>query len=287
MQVIAQIINGLSIGSGLAIMGVGLTYTLGLARIFNFAYGTFFVVAAYAIIKIESAWGADFWLAAIAGLIAAAVAGVLFTALFIFPTLKRGGITVMMATLGADIALTNLLQEVFGANVQSVSSPLVGVHLLSSAQIEFSAQDLASVAAAVGITAAVSWYLHRTTSGYRLRAAAENSDLAAASGVNVRRMYLLAVTVGIAIVGVGAVFYAPLTVLTNTSGTAMLLIAFGVVAIAGVGRLWGAFAVGLAYGVFQSLFVQYVNGTLATVALYAGLIVLLAFRPRGLFGEYS
>jgi branched-chain amino acid transport system permease protein len=282
---LSELISGIILGSAYGTIAVGLTYTLGLARIFNFAYGTFYVFAAFAIIKFNSAPG-GYLTASILAILAVAVGGVAFAVVIIFPTLRRGGLTVMVATLGVDIALTNYAQDLFGPQTQFVSSPLTQDNIHISGLL-VNAQDILTVVGAFAITGALSWFILKTKRGAQLRAAAENSDLAAASGINIRQSYTLAVIIGILVAALGAVFYAPLTVVTTTSGDQLLLIAFAVIAFAGVGRLWGALVVGIAIGVFDSLFVAYVNATLAEVIVYLGLILLLIVKPRGIFGGYA
>lgn len=285
MLFISQLVNGIITGSGYSIVAVGLTYTLGLAQIFNFAYGAFYVLAAYNIIDFVGGVH-NYYLASALGIATVGLSGAIFALLVIFPTLKRAGLTVMVATLGIDIALTNLMQRLFGSQVQSIDSPLTQQRLVTG-RIVVNTQDLITVVGAVVLTGFLSWFVLHTRPGSRLRAAAENPDLAASSGVDVRKMYLLAVVIGIMIAGFGAALYAPLTVVTTSSGDTILLIAFATIAFAGVGRLWGALLVGMGLGVFESLFVQYINSTLAEVAIYGGLIALLAVRPRGLFGGYA
>jgi branched-chain amino acid transport system permease protein len=283
---LSQLLNGIVTGSGYGIVAVGLTYTLGLARIFNFAYGTFYVFAAYVAIKLSPVAAGGYVLASLIAVLAVATGGIIFAIVVVFPSIRRSDLAVMIATLGVDIALTNVGQKIFGANTEALNSPLTN-HLIRLGGQKISAQGILTVVASFALTGALSWFILKTRRGTQLRAAAEHSELAAASGINVSVNYILAVVIGIVVAALGAVLYAPLTVVTSSSGNDILLISFAVIALAGVGQLWGALAVGFGVGIFESLFVGYVNSTYPDVVVYLLLILVLLVRPRGLFRGHA
>jgi branched-chain amino acid transport system permease protein len=283
---LSQLLNGIVTGSGYGIVAVGLTYTLGLARIFNFAYGTFYVFAAYVAIKLSPVAAGGYVLASLIAVLAIATGGIIFAIVVVFPSIRRSDLAVMIATLGVDIALTNVGQKIFGANTEALNSPLTN-HLIRLGGHKVSAQGILTVVASFALTGFLSWFILKTRRGTQLRAAAEHSELAAASGINVSVNYILAVVIGIVVAALGAVLYAPLTVVTSSSGNDILLISFAVIALAGVGQLWGALAVGFGVGIFESLFVGYVNSTYPDVVVYLLLILVLLVRPRGLFRGHA
>lgn len=283
---LSQLLNGIVTGSGYGIVAVGLTYTLGLARIFNFAYGTFYVFAAYIAIRLSPVSVGGYLLAALIAVVAVAAGGIVFAIAVVFPSIRRSDLAVMIATLGVDIALTNVGQKIFGANTEALNSPLTGDIIRLGGQ-KISAQGILTIVAAIVLTGVLSWFILKTRRGTQLRAAAEQPELAAASGMNISANYILAVVIGIVISALGAVLYAPLTVVTSSSGNDILLISFAIIALAGVGQLWGALAVGFGVGIFESLFVGYVNSTYPDVVVYLLLILVLLVRPRGLFHGHA
>jgi len=284
-----QLVNGLIVGSGYGLVAVGLNYTLGLARVFNFAYGAFYAWAAYAGIAIGGAlaWGGhvNYVAVCLLTLIVMAVIAALFAVGVVFPAITRSDMTVMVATLGVSIAMPNLAQMLFGSDATSLPSSLTqhNIHLDS---VRINAQGLVSIVAALVFTTALVLFNNGTRIGTRLRAAAENRELAAASGVNVSLSHVVAVVVGIIVATIACVSFSPLTVVTTTMGNQVLIVAFAAIAMAGIGRLWGALIVGFGIGVFEAMFVAYVNPTYSSVAIYAALILLLLVRPKGLFGGH-
>jgi branched-chain amino acid transport system permease protein len=218
--------------------------------------------------------------------VAVAIGGIVFAVAVVFPSIRRSDLAVMIATLGVDIALTNVGQKLFGANTEALNSPLTNDQIkLGSHQI--SAQGVLTIVASIVLTGLLSWFILRTRRGTQLRAAAEHGELAAASGMNISRNYILAVVIGIVVAAFGAILYAPLTVVTSSSGNDILLISFAIIALAGVGQLWGALIVGFGVGIFESLFVGYVNSTYPDVVVYLVLILVLLARPRGLFRGHA
>ncbi len=285
-MLLEQIVNGLSNGAEFALVAVGLTYTLGLARIFNFAYGAFYTLAAFLAISVATHSSIGYLGAVLLGLAGALVVGAFVAIVVVFPAIRRSDMTVMIATLGVSIAMANLGQKFFGSQIQSLPSPLIGLRF-SIAGAAVNGQQVLALVATLLVTGALTIVLARTRLGWRLRAAGENRELAEASGINALLTYTVAVVIGIGIAAIAAVVYSPLSIVTTGTGDHVLLLAFAVIAIAGVGRLWGAVIVALGIGIFESLFVAYVNAGYADLIVYAFLVVLLVVRPRGLLGGYE
>lgn len=279
---LGQTISGIVAGGGYAVVAVGLSYTLGLARVMNFAFGTFYMLAAFVVTFLMTRWSLPF---ALAGLLTVAVAialGWAFGRGVVLPAMRISPAAVMIATLGMGVALTNLAQAAFGADVSFIASPLMDTtYRLGSAVV--SLQALVCVIAAPVITAMLSLFMNRTVLGQRIRATAEFPELASATGFNVPAIQVLAVVIGIVLAAVAAMLYAPVGVIYVLMGDEILLKAFAVTALAGVGRIWGALSVAFLVGIFEAWVGAFVSTAYSTAAIYGLLILALIFFPRGFF----
>lgn len=277
-----QIVTGLVAGGGYAVVGVGLSYTLGLARIMNFAFGTFYMLTAFVTFFLISRYSFSYAVAGTVALLLIALWAAIFSWAVVVPTMKISEPAVMIATLGIGVALTNLAQAVFGANVAFINTPFMDITWrLGSAAV--TAQSVIVLAAAPIIALAVAMFMNRTLVGQQIRAAADAPSLASATGMNVPLIQGLAVTIGIVLAAVAAILYAPVGVISVFMGNDVLLKSFAITALAGMGRIWGVVFVALAIGVFEALFGAFVNTAYSTAAIYALLVVALILFPRGIF----
>jgi branched-chain amino acid transport system permease protein len=280
-----QVVGGIVAGAGYAVVAVGLSYTLGLARVMNFAFGTFYMLAAFIAAFLITRYSFSYPLAAIGAVGISCVAGWLFGRLVVLPSIRISEAAVMIATLGVGVVLTNLAQVAFGAEVAFITTPYLStIYHIGTATV--TAQAVIVVIAAPLLTAALSLFMDRTILGRRIKAAAESPDLASATGLNVPLIQTIAVMVGIALAATAAVLYAPVGVIWVYMGDSALLTAFTVTALAGIGRIWGALIVAFGVGIFESLVSGYVPGGYSTAAIYALLVVALIFFPRGLFSGH-
>jgi branched-chain amino acid transport system permease protein len=282
---VSQVIVGLVSGAGYAVVAVGISYTLGLARVMNFAYGTFYTIAAYLCMLSINYFGVPYLLAAAAAVVTVALLGLAFSYCVILPSMKVSDPTVMIATLGAGAAITSAAQWMFGADVAFVPSPFLN-HSYRIAVASVTQQSLLIVVAAPVLTIGMALFMSHTVIGRRIVAVAEAPTLAAATGVNTPHVQALAATIGILLAAIASVLYSPTGVITVFAGDEVLLKSFAIAALAGIGRLQGALVTGLFIGLFEAMFSTFANLAYSTGATYALLVLTLIFFPRGLFRGY-
>lgn len=277
-----QIVTGLVTGGGYAVVAIGLSYTLGLARVMNFAFGSFYMLGAFIAAFLIAQFQLPYVAAGMVTLIVIAILGWVFSRVVVISAMKISEAAVMIATLGVSVAIANLAQAVFGADVSYIPTPSINV-LYHFGSATVTQQAIIVLVAAPVIAAVVSSLMSRTILGTRIRAAAEAPALAAVTGVNVPQVQMIAVVIGIVLAALAALLYAPVTVISVFMGDEILLKAFAITALAGIGQLWGALAVALGIGIFESLFTTYVDPSYSTAAIYALLVLTLAVLPRGIF----
>jgi branched-chain amino acid transport system permease protein len=287
VQFVQQSINGLSVGSVYALLGLGVTLLWGTLRLLNFAHAQFIT---WGVFGVTFALNSElpFWVAVLTGVGAGMGVAVILDRLVVGPLLKRGAseFGFVTATIGFGLA--------FGAIIQWRSHGLeVGFprqHLPSGAyhwgslivpQLQILTLGV-SIVAALALIAGLNW----THLGRSFRTVAYSSEIAELLGVNSRMIYTFAFAVSGALAAIGGIFVASDTsVISYGFGDNMLLTAFAVVILGGLGSPKGALVGGLALGLAEVYTTAYVSATFRAAVAYIVIIVVLMIRPQGLFGE--
>ena len=191
-QVLIQLLNGLFVGASLALVAAGLALLFGVLHIINFAQGDFYMLGGYATYFILAATG-NFVLGVVLGSLIVAVAGGLLLAGIIWPLLQKQPVLILLATLGLSLILQQGATTILGGDVKIIQPPLnIAVPL---GPVRYPAYDLVVVAAGIVILLLGYFALQYTRYGIWLRAVAQNRPMAAALGVPVPRVYILALAV--------------------------------------------------------------------------------------------
>ena len=284
MDVLIQLlINGIMLGSMYAIISVGLTLIFGVVRVVNFAHGEFLMVGMYAVYLLFAKLGVHPYVAAVPVVILLFLLGVVVQRFVIQPLLNADEHIQIFATVGLSTALVNLALMVFGADLYSVSAPdlrqslRVGTYTVLVGQV---VMFVASLALVIGLHA----FMQTTALGRAIRATAQNRTAALLMGVRVDRIYIISFGLGAACVGLAAALVSPLFPATPTVGTYFVLTAFVVVVLGGMRSMYGAFLGAMIIGLVDSLSAYYIAPDLKEVVYFAIFILILIFKPTGLFG---
>ena len=278
-----QLLQGLIVGGAYAIAAVGLTYTIGISRIINFSYGTMYMLGAILIASFGtlSTSGLGYSIAVLLTILAIAIVGAIVARLVII-RLVADPDAVIIGTLAIDVIIVNLSLMFFGSNTVLVDTPLTA-QVIKVLGTTVTAQQLLIVAVAPIATLGLALFMRHTRRGSHIRAVAQEPALAGVSGVNVKGTYVAAILVGVLMAGALGALNAPNIVPTVFVGGAFFLKAFTIAALAGLGQLWGALALGFATGIAEVLLSVNVTGAYTPAVIYLVLIVALVFFPRGLF----
>lgn len=284
MDILIQlIVNGLLLGGAYAIISIGLTLIFGVVRVVNFAHGELLMVAMYGTYLLAHHLGWHPYVSVVPIALILFGLGALMQRAIIQPLLNADGHIQIFATVGVSTALMNLALLVFGADVFSTSVEfgtdtwLVGPVALGSGQFF-------TLLVAIVLVVGMHWFMSHTYTGRAFRAVAQNRDAAALMGVNVPVIYILVFAIGSAFVGVAGAMLTPQYPVFPTIGTYFVLTAFVIVVLGGMGSLVGAFAGSMLIGLVDSLAGYYIAPDLKEVVYFAIFILILAFRPTGLFG---
>lgn len=278
-QVLLQLLNGLMVGSSLALVAAGLALLFGVLHIINFAQGDFFMMGGYGVWFFLGVTH-NYVLAMVLGTLVVAIFGGLLLTAIIWPLLQRSQVLVLLATLGLSLILEQLATNVMGGDNKIVPPPL-GV-AVPIGPIIYPAYYLVVIAAGMAILAGGYFALKYTRYGIWLRAVAQNRPMAAALGVPVPRVYMLAFMVSAGLAAMAGGLLLPVQSVSPTIGADIIQNAFIVVVAGGLGNFRGAAVVALLVGEFDSLgqLIPNIKPSLLTLILFGLVIVLLMVRAQ-------
>jgi neutral amino acid transport system permease protein len=283
------IVNGLITGSILALAAVGATLIFGIQRIPNFAQGDFLTIGAYAAFVVNVVIGQHLVFAAVGAMAAVAVFAVAAHFVLFRPLRDRGTVAIALVSVGLGLLIRNVIAIVAGPQVRSFNVNQSEVVTLGT--IRLSPGQAIAVAVALVVAPLVALFLARTPLGKQMRAVADNRDLAAVAGIDIERMavyvwILAGALAGLAgvMLGLGQGAFDP------NMGLGPLFLIFTAVVLGGIGSAYGALVAGLVLGLAMELstwdaLFGGLDSKYKPVLAFAVLILLLLYRPQGLFGK--
>ena len=276
-QIILQLLNGLVVGSSLALVASGLALLFGVMHIINFAQGDFFMLGGYAVYFMLGLTH-NYLAAVILGTLLVAVLGGALLSAIVWPLLHRSQVLILLATLGLSLILQQSAVNFLGGDNKLVPPPLsAGVPL---GPIIYPAYYLVVIAAGMLVLLLGYVALQYTRYGIWLRAVAQNRPMAASLGVPVPRVYILAFVVCSGLAALAGGLLLPLYSVYPTVGADVTLPAFIIVVAGGLGNFRGAAIVSLLVGEVQSLGSLVLKPSVLQVVLFALVILLLMVRSR-------
>jgi branched-chain amino acid transport system permease protein len=286
------LINGLTVGSFLALIALGYTMIYGIIRLINFAHGDVFMIGAFVGYAVVSTVVAQHWpialiiiVAMLAGMAATGVLGVVIERVAYQPLLNKPRLAILISALGVSLALEEGARIQFGAGFSSYPSVLpttgfsIGGAYASYAQVGI-------FVLSVLMMLALHLFVQRTPAGTAMRALAMDRDAARLMGINVERTIMLTFLLGSVLAGAAGVMQGLYYVQINfIMGFAIGLRAFTAAVLGGIGNLPGAMVAGFLIGLIESFSDGYISSNWSDAVIFGVLIAVLIFKPTGLFGE--
>ena len=288
-NVLAVVIDGIIYASWLFLIAAGLTIVYGVMRILNIAHGSLYALGAYAAASLTRAWlsggHAPLGSYAMLGLAALGVGLVLGPAIeegLLRFNYGRDEIVLLLITYALFLILEDAVKLVWGVESYFVWEPYGLLGNIEIGSLSYPVYSALIVGVAVAIGLALRWGLYRTRYGKLLTAVIHDREISAALGINVRGIYLATFTVGTMLAAIGGALTAPTVSVVPGMGVEVIVLAFAVVVIGGLGSMPGAALGSLVVGLVRSAAVHY-RPELELFSIYAVMACVLAFRPRGLF----
>jgi branched-chain amino acid transport system permease protein len=284
--VLQGVVSGLLFGGVYSLMAVGLTLIFGVMRVVNFAHGDMMVWGMYLAYMLATRAGVDPYVGFVVCAGALFALGVLVQRGLVDRIVDAPHEMQILLMLGVALVLENVALVAFGPEPTRVHSPLAAAALWLG-PVFVDVARLVTFMVAVALTLALWAFLFKTDLGRTIRAAADNPYGALVIGTDVRRVYAVAFGVGAACVGAAGALVAPILPFQPPTGLSLSVASFNIVIIGGMGSLLGAFVGGLLVSLAESLGAVFLKPSLKELFSFSLLIVILLFRPAGLFGRRS
>ncbi len=297
---IEQLLNGLQSGLMLFLMAAGLTLVFGVMGLINLAHGSLYMVGAFACAGVAAATG-SFWLGLAASIAAAAAAGAIVEVAVIRRLYARDHLDQVLATFALILIFSEGTRWLYGSFPLYLNVPpsLSGSVTLPGG-IQYSLFRLAIIGAGLAVAAGLFLLIGKTRIGVQVRAGEADREMIAALGVDIRRLYTLVFALGAALAGMAGALVGTIQSVQVGMGEPVLILAFVVIVIGGIGSIKGALIGALLVGVTDTmgrvllpsafaLFMETSAATsmgaaLASMAIYILMAMVLIVKPGGLFG---
>jgi branched-chain amino acid transport system permease protein len=288
-NLLAVLADGVIYASWLFIIAAGLTLIYGVMRILNMAHGSLYALGAYAAASL-----AGYWLRsgrAPMGSYAMLILAAVLVGLVMGPLIERGllrycygrdEVVLVLVTYALFLILEDAVKLVWGVESYFISEPYGLLGTMEIGPLSYPVYSLVLVGAAVAVGLLVSWAINGTRQGKLLTAVIHDREVSAALGINVGRVYLVTFTVGTMLAAVGGALTAPMVSVVPAMGVEVIVLAFAVVVIGGLGSMPGAALGALIVGLVRSAAVHWFP-QIELFSIYLVMALVLAVRPRGLF----
>jgi branched-chain amino acid transport system permease protein len=286
MEVLLQsLVNGILLGGLYAVIGLGMSLIFGIMGLINLAHGDLIIVSTYISMVVALKYSGNIFTALLITVLVMIVVGFFCQSVLINRVVDKGAEPPLLITFGLSVILQNVLQLIFGADAKSIPTKLAAENVITTPWFSISAIYLIDFVVSILVILSLHFIIMKTYFGRAIRATSGDVVASELLGHNTKRVYavtmaLAMVTASIAGILVGMTFtYYP------TTGTEYLIIAFGVVVIGGMGSLVGTLLGGIILGLAQILGSYFFGMAYQLFFGYVVLLVILTFRPQGLFAN--
>jgi branched-chain amino acid transport system permease protein len=297
---IEQCLNGLQFGLLLFLLAAGLTLVFGIMDLVNLAHGSLYMIGAYFAATV-AAWSGSFGLGVLAGVAGALLVGMVVEVIVMRRLYGRDHLDHVLATFGLILFFDELVRLIWGSDGLSLPLPswlLMPVPILPG--ISYSAYRLSMIVVTIAVAGFLYVLVMRTRIGMLIRAGASNREMVGALGVNIKLLFTLVFGLGAALAGLAGLMQAPILTVQIGMGENIIILAFVITVIGGIGSVRGAFIAALFVGFVDTLGRSYLPDmlrmvlstdaaataapALSSMLIYLLMAVVLIVKPEGLFG---
>jgi neutral amino acid transport system permease protein len=275
------IVNGIALGSIIALAAVGLTLTYGILKLSNFAHGDFMTLGAY-LTWVTNQLGVNVWLSMIVGMVGTVGAMLISEKLLWQPMRRRraSATTLIIISIGLSLFLRNGIIFIWGSNNQGYNLPVAEAIDMFGLRVKYSSIIILGVSVVAMV--ALHFLLQKTKIGKAMRAVADDPDLAKVTGINVEQVVLWTWIITGVLTALAGSLYG-LTAVRPNMGWFLILPMFASVILGGIGNPYGAIAGAFVIGISQELAVPIVGSEYKLAIALLAMVLTLLFKPQGLF----
>lgn len=285
MEFLAQLVNGLSLGSIYALIALGYTMVYGICKMLNFAHGDVIMVGAYTLSIAMSTLHFPPFLSIIISMLVCALLGVTIERIAYKPLRQASPLAVLITAIGVSYFLQSSALLIFGSTQRSVESA-VKVPNVAVGDFTISGNAIFTLAITIVLMFCLTWFINKTMTGKAMLAVSEDKGAAQLMGVNVNKTIAVTFLIGSALAAVAGVLYiASYGFVGPYTGSLPGIKAFVAAVLGGIGSVPGAMLGGILLGIIESLSKAYISTQLADAIVFGVLIVVLLVKPTGLLGK--
>ena len=280
---LAATINGLLIGGIYTLVASGLTLIYGVLHIINFAHGSLLMLAMFGVYFLLTKLGVDPYLSLVVMVPAMFALGYVLYRGLIGRLAHGKDENILLITLGLSILIENLALMFFKGDTRTISVSYSD-RMVELGPLLLSFPKIVSFLAAMVLCALLGLFIQRTDTGRAIRAVAKERMGARLVGIDVDRVFAISYGIGLATLGAAACLLMPIFYVSPTTGHVFVIVAFTVVVLGGMGSFFGAVVGGLIVGLTESFGGLFLGESLGQIGISLIFILILLFRPQGLFG---
>ena len=300
--VLEQLLNGVQFGLMLFLMSAGLTLVFGVMGLINLAHGSLYMIGAFCCAAFAAMTG-NFWLGLVAGIAAAAAAGAIIEVTVIRRLYARDHLDQVLATFALILILSEGVRLIFGPFPLYLNVPDVLRGTVDLGVTRYSLYRLALIGFGIAVAVGLWLLIAKTRLGIQIRAGESDREMIAALGVNIRWLYTVVFALGAALAGMAGALVGAIQSVQVGMGEPVLILAFVVIVIGGIGSIKGAMVGALLVGVIDTMgrfllpraFATFmepsqamaVGAALASMLIYLLMALVLILRPKGLFPAHG
>ena len=277
-----QVINGLLSGGYYLLIALGLSMIFSLGGIVNLAHGAFYALGAYFAIEISAVWG--FGSAIVISPVLVGLIGIAFERFILRRFYSADPIISLLLTFGLSMVIEQLIRMLWGAAPLASSIPTALRGNVVVGEFLYSRYRLIILGAVALLLVAIWFLLNRTSFGRVVRAGVQKPDMVAALGIQLQPYMTGIVVIGVMLAAIAGVMFSPIVGVHPAMGSEIMTAAFVVVVIGGLGSFWGVVLAAILVGVVKGITIHFIPPA-GEASMYLLMVLVLLFRPRGLFGE--
>ncbi|WCK56363.1 branched-chain amino acid ABC transporter permease [Aneurinibacillus sp. Ricciae_BoGa-3] len=284
IEFLQQTINGLVMGSSYVLTALGLTLIFGMLDMLNFAHGELLMAGAFVSVGLIMGWHVPYLVAIPLSMIAVAVLGIVMERFAFRPLHNSDRINLLVSSLGVSIILQNAVQLICGPDPRNLASPFsnIQIHL---AGLALNGQRIVIVFVSALLISFLYFVIHKTKMGIAMRACAFDMEVTKLMGIKSNSIIVATFAIGAGLAGTAGTLLAPIFSVYPTMGVMATVKAFVVVLLGGVGNVTGAIFGGFILGLVETYAAGYWSSEYKDVIAFVILILILLFKPEGLFGK--
>jgi branched-chain amino acid transport system permease protein len=280
---IQQLLNGLTVGSVYSLVALGLTLVYGILHIPNFAHGALYMMGGYVTLTMMNQAGLPYWLAILISMIAIGLLGVLMERLVFYPLRDAPPLHDKIAAIGILLFLEAFAQFVWGADYQTMSTPYGNV--VTVLGLTLTMQRVLIIVSTIVIMILLYFFLKKTFIGASIIAMSQNREGANLVGINTNKVAMMTFMISGSLAALAASLASPINLVFPGMGHLVILKAFVIIILGGMGSIPGAIIGGYILGFSESLGATYISNDYKDIIAFVILVIILTVKPTGLFAR--